>query len=105
MNDDILFSWDDLPNYILSTSLTRDHFTNINIVEPRWDLVKIKMKMPIGRRILVKQQYDQPIIIHYILTCTSVKKWDRYIVIFIDTEYSPYLYHISLQDMLLNNII
>ena len=101
----MIFSWDDLPNYVFSTSLTRDHFKNINVVEPRWDLIEIKLKSPIGRRILVKTHHQPPILIHYILTCKNRERWDRYIVIFQDKECSPYLYHFSYQDLLYNNLI
>ena len=98
--DEYLFSWDDLPNYILSNSITPEHIEYISINEPNWDEIESRLDTPIGRRILIIGHNYNRITVQYITKRVSSTEWEHYIVIFNDRECSPYLYHFTLYDMI-----
>jgi hypothetical protein len=99
-NNKYFFSWDDLPYYILSNSITPEHIEYITIDEPNWEEIESRLDTPIGRRILIIGSNYNRITVQYITKRISSTEWEHYIVIFNDRECSPYLYHFTLYDML-----
>lgn len=98
-DDFYTFSWNDLPNYILSDSITSDIMENITIIEPDWtESEKRLYAFVIGKRILLHRTHKNNIIIHYITKriTFSYSKWEHYIVIYKDTEYTPFSYDFTL---------
>ena len=94
------FSWDDLPNYIISKSITIEDMKYVTINEPDWEAAEKRLDPPIGRRILLFGKIYNQVMVHFITKRVSSSEWERYIVMFKDDECSPYLHHFTLYDML-----
>ena len=98
------FSWDDLPNYIISKSITSEDMKHVTINEQNWNAAEQRLDTPIGRRILIFGKIYNQVMVNFITKRVTSSEFEHYIVIFKDYECSPYLHHFTLYDMLNNNL-
>jgi len=96
------YSWDSLPDYIMSDSITHEMIQHCSdfLVDMDWAAMESKLDMAVGCRYLLHKEIipykNFKIIQEYLTVYYGKKRWNRMIVTYIcSMEYSPYPFHMD----------